>query len=367
MQRGRFQAGADEWRRGGEDDVRPLLHGLFHQLRRVLARLRGVGADGYHVAQLAFQVLAAHVVRGGPLAGLRAEGVDEGHVQVAGQRLDDAREQPAAGGLVRRLRRLGLHSDGLVALQQADVRPHGLDALHQVGHHHRLHVRHFVDAQPDQQRFRRRHGQFFAVELAEGLAKAHEAGGEALALGVRPGAAGLAAQRLEQLCVAARAAEIHAVEPREGEKVHEFVVNAHAHVVRIRGHQAHYARGDARRAVAAQHAHALVPLLHVELAHVLIAADGVVDALFAQVGRAEADPLGGEFRVRRQQRHVVGGEGQPPLGVLGADDELGGYLHHAQVHAPDERGLVEYLVQHPDIGVAAADHAGPAVFLPGPV
>ena len=271
---------------------------------------------------------------------------------------------PPPGCLLLRLGRVGLHGYGVGLLQQAYLRPDRLYALGELGGVHGLHVRQLVHPQPHEQGLGLRHGQLLPVQLAEHLAEAGVAGGEGLALGLCPAVVGLIAQSLRQLGVVPRAAETHAVELGQVVKIQKLVVHPHAHVVRVGGDEPHHARGYAGRAVAPHDAHPLVPLLHVELAHVLVAAYGVVYPLVAQVGRAEAYPLGGELRLHGEQGHVVGGKGQAALCVLGAHYLLRGYVHHAQVHAPDDGGLVQQLVEHAYIRVVPVYHAAAAVFLP---
>ena len=170
------------------------------------------------------------------------------------------------------------------------------------------------------------------------------------------------AQRRLQLREAPQAAEADLVHLAELVEVHEFVVDLHLDVVRIAGNQPGDNAGDGQRAVAFQHADALVALGDVEAAHVLVADDGIGDTHGVQMRRAKGDPFGAELRIRIQQGHEIPREnGLAPRGG-GAHDLIHGDVHQPDVGSARTHVLGENLVQHLGIGIAAADHAAVIIF-----
>ena len=174
----------------------------------------------------------------------------------------------------------------------------------------------------------------------------------------------LVAQGGLELGEAAQLEELHLIEPRQLIELHELIVPLHSQILAFRREHADDRAGDGGGAVAFEDADALVALLHVEPAQILIALDGVADALVAQVGFAELHPLGAELGVNRQQRHKAGGKGRLAAGALGADNLIDGDFNESQVHPSGAHGLHQNLVEHLGIGVATPEHIGAVVLLP---
>ena len=118
--------------------------------------------------------------------------------------------------------------------------------------------------------------------------------------------------------------------------MHELVVHLHGGVVAVLRHHAGDIAGNAAGVKILQHADALIALLHVEAAHVLIAGDGVTDALI-QMGHAQVDPLGGKLGLETEQRHKVGRKRRCAARGLGTNEQLQRDLYLAEQYGQKRR------------------------------
>ena len=173
----------------------------------------------------------------------------------------------------------------------------------------------------------------------------------------------LEAQRRLKLGKAAGAGEVQLVQPGQPVKMHEFIVDLYRRVLRILGDDPGDHAGDGGRAVAFQHADPLVPLLHIEAAHVLTALHRVADALVAQVGVAEGDPLGGKLRIGAQQRHEISRQGGAPPHALHTHDLVCRDVHQTHLHPARDHGFIQDLIQGLQVGISAPDDGGFIIFL----
>ncbi len=284
--------------------------------------------------------------------------------------MEQAAEDAGGGGLavvlLFLLLRLRADGDGLRGGQELHIGPHRRHGLGQLRRAEAPQLLEFIHPQPHQQGVRRRDVQLLAALLPEGVPEVGEPGHEMLPLLRRPHVVRLEPQGRLELGEPARTAEVDPVELRQLVGGHEVVVGLYRRLVGPDGNHPDDVGGDGGRAVAFQHADPLVALLDVEPAQVLVAPNGVPDALVPQVGGAQLHPLGGELRVRVQQGHEVGGEGAAPPGGLGAGDLLGGDLQHPHVRPSGHHVLVQDLVQDRGVGVLAPDHPLLVVFLAKP-
>lgn len=127
--------------------------------------------------------------------------------------------------------------------------------------------------------------------------------------------------------------------------MHELIVQAHFRGIVVFGHHAGDVAGHAAGLEVFQHADALVALLHIESAHILIAADGVTDALF-QMRQAEVDPLTGKLGLEVQQRHKVGCERCGAASRFGAHQQIQRDIHLAEGNLIFHRDILQDIVQY---------------------
>ena len=178
-----------------------------------------------------------------------------------------------------------------------------------------------------------------ASQLDKGLLEVVKAGQEAPPLLLRPHVVGVKAQGGLELGKASEAAEIDLVDPAEPVKAQKLIVNPHRRVLGVGGDHPRHIAGDGGGVEALEDADPLVALLDVKAAHVLIAPDGVPNALLAEVSGAQVYPLGGKLRVRGQQRHEVRGEGGAPPHGFGSHDLISGNVDDSQVYLPGHHGV----------------------------
>ena len=96
-------------------------------------------------------------------------------------------------------------------------------------------------------------------------------------------------------------------------------------------------------------------LLHIKLAQVLHAGDGIGDALL-QVGGAQADPLFGKLGAIIQQRGKIARKGSLAAVGPGAHDAIHGNIHQAHVDGARGGLALQDLVQNRGIGILALGH-----------
>ena len=260
MLRRRPAARADQRRRRGEDHLCAVRDRGVHRRRRLALRFHAVeGLHGDLLAHDGLQILPPDVVRAAPVAFLRHEVADERDAQMLGEHaLDDAPEH--AGRLARLLRADG---DRLVLRGDLNIRPDRAQALDQLRAGDAFKRLKGVDLEPDQQRVGDRDAERLAVQLAERLLEADEAGDEPAALFLRPDVLRLITKRGLQLRKPLRTAEGDLIEPRQLPRVQELVIREDRRLLRPDGEDAGHIRGDRRRVVALEHADALVALLHI--------------------------------------------------------------------------------------------------------
>ena len=356
--RRRLPAGGNKGRRGGKDHLGPRGGSLLHDLCRLLAGADVVAdLDGHLAAHDGLHIFAPQVVGPAPVAGLRTALVDKHHIQMIREHRVEQPAKDAAGsvGLLFLLLRLGGNGDGLRGGQQLHIRTHRRHRLGQLRGAEAPELLKLIHPQPHQQRVRRSDAQILHSLLAQGVPEVGEPGHKVLPLVLGPDVVRLEAQRRLELREPPRTAEIHPVQPRQLIGSHKIVVRLDGYVLRPVGNDPDHVGGNGGRPIAFQHTDPLVALLDVEPAQILIAADGVPDALVPQMGRAQVHPFCGKFRVRGQQRHESGRKGTAPSGSLGADDLLSGNLQNPHVRPSGHHVFVQNLVQHLGIGVVAPD------------
>ena len=96
----------------------------------------------------------------------------------------------------------------------------------------------------------------------------------------------------------------------------------------MRQHAPHIG-ADTGRAKGSEHTDTLIALLHVKLPHILIAQNGVLDALITHMMDAQFHPFHGKFALQWQQRQKRRTEGADSAGRLGAHDLIDGNLNQA--------------------------------------
>ena len=261
------------------------------------------------------------------------------------------------------LLRSGAHVDGLRRGEQLRVGQDPLDRGGKLLCRHLLDVGELVQLQPQQKKIARVLIRIAALSAQRTL-KGAESGQKVLALLVCPDVIRLKAERGLQLPVRAAAAEPDAIEPAETVEVHELVIEPDLLVLRPDGDDARDLPRDRRRVEALEHADALVALLHIETAEIFVAADRIADALRAEIGVAERDPLAAEFRPHRQQRHEIGGKGVAPSLALGADDAVHRHVDQAELRTPRGEMLVKDLVEDLRVGIFAFQNGLFIAFLP---
>ena len=133
-------------------------------------------------------------------------------------------------------------------------------------------------------------------------------------------------QRCLQLGILSRLAQPYIVQLAELEEIHELVIGHHPGLIAQRRHHAGHLTADAWALVAFEHADPLVALGDVKLAHVLVADDGIVNAV-SQVGFAQVDPLVAELGGGIQQRHEIARKGGFAALGGGAHNLLHGDFH----------------------------------------
>ena len=187
--------------------------------------------------------------------------------------------------------------------------------------------------------------------------------GSPLILG--PGLSHFFVQIVQKLGVIAGAAVLDAVQLCALVKFQKFVIGTNPQVVRGRRQNPADVAGDLGRAKMPQHADPFIAFLHVEIAQILIAYDGIGDAGVSQMGSAQADPFGGKFRFAVQQGLEGGGEGSDPPGGFGAHDPLGRDLHQTYFHYRFRRVFRQQFIQHCRVGIAPGGHKILIFFLAG--
>ena len=183
-----------------------------------------------------------------------------------------------------------------------------------------------MQLQPDHQGFACGHVQLFGVEAVEGGLEAAEAVEEIQPLLLAPHVIRLQPQRCLQLGILSRLAQPYIVQLAELEEIHELVIGHHPGLIAQRRHHAGHLTADAWALVAFEHADPLVALGDVKLAHVLVADDGIVNAV-SQVGFAQVDPLVAELGGGIQQRHEIARKGGFAALGGGAHNLLHGDFH----------------------------------------
>ena len=101
------------------------------------------------------------------------------------------------------------------------------------------------------------------------------------------------------------------------------------------------------------HTDPLVALLNIEIAQILIAFNGAVDTLVAQMGGAEVDPLLAKLRIGREQGQKTGSKGIGPAGGFCADDLADRDLHQGKLLGVLCGKFPDQLIQHGGMGVSA--------------
>ena len=322
------QAGPHQLGTGGEHHVGALRNGLLHQCIIVFALLGvEIGGSGHLPRKGAVQLGAAKLMLAGPGGSLRRALMHKGHLEFLGLFGQNPVQQ---GGLLGGGRRRGgADRDGRGVFHGQHIIPHAVQPFGQTGGGVLFQFLQRIQLHQQEQHIV---SGGFHVRTAVGLIGfLHPV---VQRENVRPViivpffAGGLAQQRL-QFGVAAGAGELQRVQPGERERLHKFIVLAHHRHIHPSGHNAGHMGGDGIRPEGFQHTDPLVALLHVKQAHVLKAADGVMDAVL-QMGQTQADPFGGKLGVLGQQWHEVAGKGRGASRRLGAHHQMQRHLHHPQ-------------------------------------
>ena len=361
----RAQRSAHQLGTGGKDDVGAFRNGLLDQFVGVFARngvIVGLCLDlaGEDLVKLA----AAEFVLAGPGAGFGRALVHKGDLEVFGGRAGaDGRGQDAVDELdLVRLGRFGAELDRHRLLDGEHVVPDGVERLSQLGRAALFEVCQRVDADEQQQHIADRRAHVFAaagmVRLLDPVVQRDDVG----AVVVAPFFAGGLAQRFLQAGKAALLGEGQRIQAAQRVIFHKFIVQADLLVVAVLRHHAGDGGRNGVRLEIFQHADALVALLHIEAAEVFKAADGVADA-FLHMGLAQRDPLAGEFGIRLQQGHEVGGKRRRAPGRLGAHKQLKRDFHRADGQLAFDIGALQDIVQHRQVRVLAGRHLFAVIFL----
>ena len=237
---------------------------------------------------------------------------------------------------------------------QLDLLPHPGELLSDVGGFRHLQLGIAVYLDIAEHRVAAGGRQLRAAALLIGALKMVVGSRERVALVVRPLLARGLAQRLLQKRVAALLAELDKVHLAALVELHKLVIELHL-LARSLGHDADDMTRYREGVEELEHADALVALLNVVAVHVLIRLDRLADAL-GQMRLAQAVPLVGEFRALLEKGHKVGGKGIDPAAGLGADNQLGGDLHHAEIYPHGDGGGGNEVVQHGQAGRFALEH-----------
>ena len=335
-----LQAGTDQLGRGGEHHLGPVGHRLLQQ---GVGFLRGVGAeiaaDGDGVAQHLLQMLAAQIVGGGPGTDLHRALVDKGHVDVVELQQVEKAGLSLGGGCFCAHYRVGVGGGN-------EVFPHLLQTLFQRRGFQAAQVGVLMDLQPDQQRFFRRHGQAVAAQFIEDLAEVVETGAELPAVLLRPVLIRGEAHAVGQLGKVAGLGEHDIVDLGVTVELQKLVVGNHPGIVALFRQDTVKAGVDTGCTVVFQHAQALVAFLHVEVAQIFVADQGIADARIAEMVGAQVDPFGGKLRALCQQRQERRGKGGGPVGGLQADKTLHRDLRFADVADGFDADAVQQFVQN---------------------
>ena len=81
------------------------------------------------------------------------------------------------------------------------------------------------------------------------------------------------------------------------------------------------------------------------------------------MGHTQLHPLGGKFCVGSQKGHEIGGKRRGPSSGFGAYNALCGDAEEPHIHPSGGHGVIQNLIQHLGIGIAAPEDTFPVVFL----
>ena len=355
---GHFQGLAAEPGGGGEDHIcavgHCLLQKLFHSLGGIAVEITAandlIAEDLLHMGSAVLMALD-------PGADPGVELVDECHIQFfkGVEQIED----------IALAIHHGLHLHPCAAGHH--VGPEGLEGFFQFGGGHAAQILVGMDPQPHQQSLFGQDvlGLAGGADGGKGVDKVVEIGVEGAALRILPDLAGFLAQGGKQCLVIAGAAELDGIEFGVFVELHKFVVCPDPGIVRERRDDADDIAGDTGGAEVIQHGDTLVALHHVELTQVLKTLDGVLDTGVTQMGSAEVDPLDAKLGIRTQQGFERGGKGRDTASGFGADDGMGGDLHHADVLMGVGRAFHQNIIQDDGVGMASGSGQLP-VFLVAP-
>ena len=112
-----------------------------------------------------------------------------------------------------------------------------------------------------------------------------------------------------------------------------------------------------------QDADTLIALLHIKIAQIFKALDGISDARLAEMGGAQVHPLGAKLRPRLQQGAEGGGEGGDPPGGFHADNPLRRQLHKPHILHGVGGVVRQNFVQNQRMGILPLHHQLPVFLL----
>ena len=268
----------------------------------------------------------------------------KGNLQVGGGGALAGQDAVQQTGL---LRLGGLVADlhGVILLQGQYIVPQGIQLFAQLARAGIGQLLHGVDAQQKQQHITRRDAESGSAvgqkRFLDPVVERHDLNAVLIApLFIRP-----LAENLLQAGIAAGLGKGQQIGLGDGVIVHELVVHLDGGILAVLRHDADDIAQNAGRVKVFQHTDALVAFLHIEAAHILIAADGVADALF-QMRQAEVDPLTGKLGLEVQQRHKVGCERCGAASRFGAHQQIQRDIHLAEGNLIFHRDILQDIVQY---------------------
>ena len=294
-----------------------------------------------------------------PGAGLRGQLVDKGHIHMIHAGAQNPLQQRIPGGL---LLRLGLHFHGVLLVGRHHIIPQGAQNLLQLGSGEVGQALEGVDVQPQQQRLLRQEI-LPVVQRLEGILQIVEAGVEGAPLLLRPGLAHFLTQMAQELGIVSGSPELHGVQPGTLEKFQKFIVGLDPGLLALGRQNPLHIAGNPGCAEVPQHTDPLVALLHIEIAQIFKALDGIGDARLAEMGGAQVHPFSSKLRPRLQQGAEGGGEGGDPPGGFHADNPLRRQLHQPHILYGVGGGVRQNFVQNQRMRVLPLHHQLPVFLL----
>ena len=294
-----FHAGCDQLRRCGKHHIRAFRH---RKVNEFLCPFRGIGVKvgfgGNRVPQCLFQIFSSALMGLCPVAGFGIVLMDKCHLKIvyAFQELDDH---------IFLLRRLGFYHR-LRSRHRQQIRPQLLHRLFQFSCGQISQISEGIHLQPHEESFLWLRFLTAAACRIQRLGEVMEVCPETAALLLCPYPISRIINGAQQLGIASGHGKTHIVQTGQLIKFQKFRVSLRSGSIRLGGHNAFHIGSDAGRTKIPQHADPLITLLHIEIAHIFIALNGILNSLCPQMGNTQIDPLGSKLRIRPHQRQETG-------------------------------------------------------------